>query len=154
LLMLFIILCLPCSAEDILYLDKERDEKASAILDEYYLKRLNHMKPEEVYKEFNYTKSDVRAIFYDLNSDGIDEVIGYINAPFSVCREGVWLYILKKKEAGYEDLSGLNFWPSLGIKVLPEKTGNFYNIKVFATMERMPTIATYKEQVYSYFFPD
>ena len=133
LLMLSIILCLPCSAEDILFLDKERDEKASAILDEYYLKRLNHMKPEEVYKEFNYTKSDVRAVFYDLNSDGIDEVIGYINSSAFQCVEGYQLFILKNEPEGYMNIVNVNFYPNLGVKIANSKTDNFFDIGIYFT---------------------
>ena len=78
-----------------------------------------------------YKLEDVRAVFYDLNSDGISEVIGYINAPSSWCREGMALFILQKVNNSYNDNLGyFNFYPEKGIRILNTKTDGYYDFEI------------------------
>ncbi len=155
LLMLFIFLSLPCLAEDVIYLDKQSDKKASKILYEYALKEVN-MTPQKAYEAFGYRLSDVKAVFYDLNSDGVDEIIGYIAVPSSYCRDGAGLYILKKDNAKYINISMVNTHPWKGVWVLDSITNGFRNIRVYPGIEWKQHRAIYdkKQQYYIYFFPD
>ena len=124
LLILFIFWSLPCFADEILYLDKKWDKDASKILYEYVLKKVN-MTSEQAY--------DVRAVFYDLNSDGIVEVIGCIYAPYFICKEGLELFILQNNNDGYNSLGYFNFYPEKGIKIMDTKTDNYYDFERFLT---------------------
>ena len=84
---MFIFLTLPCIAEEVIYLDEKWDKEASKILYEFALKKAK-MTPEQAYDAFGYKLENVKAVFFDLNSDGIKEVIGYINTlPFGVEKE-------------------------------------------------------------------
>lgn len=133
LLILFIFLTLPCFAEDVLYLDKKWDKEASIILYEYALKKVN-MTSKQALEAYGYKLEDVRAVFYDLNSDGISEVIGYINAPSSWCREGMALFILQKVNNSYnDDLGYFNFYPEKGIRILNTKTDGYYDFERYFT---------------------
>ena len=123
---------MPCLAEEVLYLDKKWDQEASRILYDYALKKVN-MSSKQAYEAFGYKLEDVRAVFYDLNSDGINEIIGYINAPYTCCVEGIRLFILKKKDNIYTSLTVVNFYPEKGITVLDSKTDGFYDLKIHLT---------------------
>lgn len=133
LLILFIFLTLPCLAEDIFYLDKKWNKEASKILYDYALKKVN-MSSEQALEVFGYKLEDVRAVFYDLNSDGISEVIGYINVPSSWSREGMALFILQKVNKNYnDDLGYFNFYPEKGLRILDTKTDGYYDFERFFT---------------------
>lgn len=154
-LILFIFVTLPVFAEDVIYLDKKWDKEASRILYEYELKE-QKLTPNEAYKVFGYKQSDVRAVFYDLNSDGINEVIGYVYAPYSFSCDGWSLKILKKEINSYIDISGVNTQPAAGLYIYDTKTDGFKDIKVYPSKKFIPTIAKYnhKQQYYEYFFPN
>lgn len=165
-LMLFIFLSLPCLAEDVIYLDKQNDEKASKILYEYALKEVN-MTPQKAYEDFGYRLSDVKAVFYDLNSDGVDEIIGYIDSMVYSCVEGTRLFILKKENNQLHGLSILNFSPENGVYILDPKSNGFRDLKIFGFKIQLhdspklhitttfgSNIAKYNKQHYVYFFPD
>ena len=132
LFILLTFLSLPCFAEEVIYINKKWDKEASKILYEYRLSELNFT-PEKAYEAFGYKLSDVRAIFYDLNSDGINEVIGYINVPSEVCVEGTALTILKKEKENFLLLANFNFYPDSGINILDSKTDGYFDIKTFFT---------------------
>ena len=133
LFLLFTFLSSPCFAEEIIYLDETSDKEASKILYEYCLSESN-LTPEKAYEFFGYKLSDARAVFYDLNSDGIDEIIGYISAPYFWCREGMSLFILQKNNNCYNDsLGSFNFYPENGVKILDTKTGGYYDFEMFFT---------------------
>ena len=141
---------LPCNAEEIIYLHKKRDEKASRILYEYCLGLFDYT-PEQVYEIYGYKLFDVNAVFYDLNNDGVDEIIGYIEVPSSYSRDGANLYILKKDNNKYEDISGINFSPSSGVHVLDSSSNGYFDINVVVTMQFKTVSAKYNKQYYEYF---
>lgn len=153
--MLFILTVLPCIAKDVLYLNEKWDKEASKILYEHELRELN-VTPEKVYELFGYKLSDVRAVFYDLNSDGVNEIIGYVNAPYYWSRDGMSLKILKKVNGGYENISMVNTAPHLGVYIFSTRTAGFYDLKLFPGIEYSPIIVKYnqKQQYYEYFFPN
>ena len=153
LLVLFIFLTLPCLAEEVLYLDKKWDQEASRILYDYALKKVN-MSSKQAYEAFGYKLEDVRAVFYDLNSDGINEVIGYINAPSSYSRDGANFYILQRKNTYYTDISLINAYPNNGIYILETKTNRYCDIGVIVTIQHKYVVAKYNKQYYEYFFPN
>ncbi len=153
LLILFIFLILPCLAEEVLYLDKKWDQEASRILYDYALKKVN-MSSKQAYEAFGYKLEDVRAVFYDLNSDGINEVIGYINAPSSYSRDGANFYILQRKNTYYTDISLINAYPNNGIYILETKTNRYCDIGVIVTIQHKYVVAKYNKQYYEYFFPN
>lgn len=165
-LMLFIFLNLPCFAEDVIYLDKKSDKNASKILYEYALKEVN-MTPQKAYEAFGYRLSDVKAVFYDLNSDGVDEIVGYIDSVVYSCVEGTRLFILKKENNQLLGLSNLNFCPESGVYILDTKSNDFSDVKIFGFKIQLhdnpklhitttfgSNIAKYHKQHYVYFFPD
>ena len=129
---MLIIITLPSFAKEVINFDKTCDKEASKILYEYQLQE-HEMTPQKAYETFGYKLSDVYAVFYDLNSDGINEIIGYINAPYTCCVEGIRLFILKKKDNIYTSLTVVNFYPEKGITVLDSKTDGFYDLKIHLT---------------------
>lgn len=152
---MFIFCAMPVFAEEIIYLDKNRDKNASRILYEYELKEQN-LTPQKAYEIFGYKESDVRAVFCDLNSDGVNEVIGYIDASYSFCSDGWDLKILKLKKDGYEDISGVHTLTSLPIHVFDNKTSGFRDLKVYPTKNGIPRYAkfNFKQHYYEYIFPN
>ena len=150
LIILFIFFSLPCLAKEVIYLDKKWDKEASKILYDYAVKLYNNT-PEKAYQNFGYRLSDVRAVFYDLNSDGIDEIIGYINVPSEYCSSGMKLYILKQNNK-YNDISSLHSFPDEGIYILNSKTNNYYDLKTCVTKEHKFVTSKYNKQYYEYFF--
>ena len=153
LLILFIFLTLPCIADEVLYLDKIWDEKASKILYEHVLKKVN-MTSEQSYENFGYKLEDVRAVFYDLNGDGISEVLGFIDVPSSYSRDGASFYILQRKNIYYRDISLINAYPATGIHILETKTNNYCDVGVVVTIQHKYVVAKYNKQYYEYFFPN
>lgn len=154
-LMLFILIVLPCIAKDVLYLNEKWDKEASKILYEHEL-REQHVTPEKAYEIFGYKQSNVRAVFYDLNSDGVNEVIGYVDAGYSRSSDGTALKILKKVNGRYENISMVNTFPAMEIPILNTKTFGFYDLKVYPTKMYILRVAKYnqKQQCYEYFFPN
>lgn len=152
-LILFIFMAMPSNAEDVIYLNKKWDKEASRLLYEFELKELS-LTPQKAKELFNFTGDDVRAVFYDLNSDGVSEIIGYINVSAFWSSDGMALIILKKENGNYKNISWLNTAPSMGIYVLDAKTSGFKNLKVFPTKNYVTRIAKYnqKQQCYEYFF--
>lgn len=119
-LLLFIFLVFSKSFNNVLYFDKKGDKEASNILYQYELKNLN-ITSEKAYELFNFKEENVRAVFYDLNSDGVNEVIGYINADIYNEEEGNLLFILKKNKNlnnKYLNISGITFIPEMGLHIL------------------------------------
>lgn len=155
-LILFIFISLPCIAKDVLYLNEKWNKEASKILYEHEL-REQRVTPEKACEIFGYKQSDVRAVFYDLNSDGVNEIIGYVDAPYYWSRDGMSLKILKKVNGRYENISMVNTAPSRGVYVFNElNTNGFYNLRVYPGKNYVPRMARFNknEQCYEYFFPD
>lgn len=152
-LILFVLLSLPCFAQDVLYLNKTWDRIASKIMYEHELRELN-VTLEKAYEIFGFKQSDVRAVFYDLNSDGVNEIIGYVNAGYSRSSDGLVLKILKKVNGRYENISMVNTAPAMVIHILNTKTSGFYDLKVYPTKMYISRVAKYnpKYQYYEYFF--
>lgn len=119
LLILFIFCTLPIFAEKVIYLDKNSDKQASKLLYEYELKDLNTT-PEKANEVFGFSESDVRAVFYDLNSDGVNEIIGYINSNYYYGVLGWQLFILQKRNNEYVNISSVNFYPKAGLHILKD----------------------------------
>jgi len=72
----------------------------------------------------------VSAFEIDLNDDGINEVIGFINSAYSLSVQGFNIYILQKSGDKYYDISGsLVFEPSFPLYILDKKTNGFQDIK-------------------------
>lgn len=137
---------LPCIAEDVLYLDKKWDKDASKILYEYNLSELN-LTPEKVYEAFGYKLSDVRAVFYDLNSDGVDEVIGYINSSYETCAAGAAITILKKEKGFFSTLAKFHFYPHSGVSIIDSKNDGYFDLKMYYTkiqLEEKPKLRIVK----------
>lgn len=153
LLILFIFLTLPCIAEEVIYLDKKWDKEALKILYEFVLDDIG-MSPQNAYNAFGYELSAVRATFYDLNSDGKNEIVGYINVSSSYCEDGADFYILKKNNNKYEDISSIHFLLSNGVQVYDSMTNGFYDIGVLVTKQHKNVKAKYNKQYYEYFFPN
>ena len=151
LFLLFTFLSLPCFAEETIYLDETWDKEASKILYEHCLSE-SDLTPEKAYEFFGYKLSDARAVFYDLNSDGIDEIIGYINVPYFLCRTGMNLFILIQDNGKYKNISGIHSFPFEGIILLETKTKGFSDIKVCVSIEHKFVKATYNKEYYEYFF--
>lgn len=144
---------LPCFAEKKIDLFSMSNPQASKILYEFELKDIN-ITPEKAYEVFGFKESDVYAFFYDLNSDGENEIIGYIYAPYSWCRDGWALKILKKEKNGYKEISMVKTSLDKGFYILDTKTAGFSDLRVFPGMEEVVRIAKYnsKRQYYEYFF--
>jgi len=153
LIILFIFLTIPCLGEQTLFLNKTWDKNASKILYEYILNE-HKMSPEKAYDAFGYKLSDVRAIFYDLNADGIDEILGYIDVPSSYSADGAYFEILSKQANKYIWISLFNAYPHLGIKILDSKTDSYKDIVVYTTKQWKQTLIKFnkKQGYYEYFF--
>ena len=135
-LMLFIFLILPCLAKDVLYLNKKWDKEASKILYEYELRELN-VTPEKAYELFGFKQSDARAVFYDLNSDGVNEVIGYIDTRYYYGVLGWSLFILRKNSNDYVNISSINFYPEKGLYIFNNKlTNGYYELGFYEDLSR------------------
>lgn len=149
LFLLFTFLSLPCFAEETIYLDETWDKEASKILYEHCLAE-SDLTPEKAYEFFGYKLSDARAVFYDLNSDGINEIIGYINVPYFWCREGMALFVLQKNDNNYDNiLNCINFYPENGVKILDTKTAGYYDFERFLTKINF-TAGSNKPLTYTY----
>ena len=129
LFILLLFLSIPCFAEETIYLDEKWDKEASKILYEQRLAEMNYT-PDKAYEVYGFRLSDVRATFYDLNSDGVNEIIGYINAPCEVCVEGTALTILQKENDVLTLLAHFNFYPDSGIKILDTRSDGYFDLEV------------------------
>jgi len=111
-------------------LTKETDIMAKEILYTFVLNDLQ-MTPQEVENFAKIKPELVRAIKYDLNNDGEDEVIGIVYSTFYYGSSGYNLFILQKKGYKYENISSLqNIEPQEKIKILKSVTNGFCKIRL------------------------
>ena len=86
-------------------------------------------------------KNLVLLCFYDLNSDGVNEIIGFVSEPVFFCVQGPQLFILKKENCKYVDLSlGINSSVHEGITVLGSKTNEYYDMQIKFTAVKLNTV--------------
>lgn len=170
-ILLFIILTflvLPCSAEQKINVYKSSNPEASKILYEFQLKE-QKITPKKAFDLFNYNLSSVYAFFYDLDMDGTNEVIGIIDSNYFYCLQGYELFILKKDNMEYKNLSKVNFYPNMDIYILEHQTDGYFDLKVhhiitkllsqdknFLEQKELSSVLKYnnKEKCYKYFFPN
>ena len=167
-LILFIFMSLPCFAEKKINLFDMSNSQASKILYEFELKDMN-VSREKAKEAFNYDQSDVYAIFYDLNSDGVNEIIGFINSTYFYCVQGYELFVLKKVGNEYKRITEVHFFPNVEFFILDSKTNGFHDLKVHHIKIKSIYEPEYhikyseafssvkydaKEQYYKYFFPN
>ncbi len=114
---------------DSLYTIKSFDNfdnpKAIKILQNYLIQECPNF--NNIYINFPINKC-THAVLFDLNNDGIDEVIGFSDAYYS--DSGVQLFILEKENNIYHNISMVNFYPQKGIKIIKSKTNSFYNMQI------------------------
>ena len=135
-LILFIFISLPCIANDVLYLNEKWDNAASKNLYEHELRELN-VTPEKAHELFGFKQSDVRAVFYDLNADGVNEVIGYVDTRYYYGVLGWSLFILRKNNNSYVNISSINFYPEKGLHIFKNKLINgYYELGFYEDLNR------------------
>ena len=105
-------------------LDKQNNLSAAKIL---YKTAVNSKPDKEVV-----SPEDVRAVFVDLNGDGVDEVVGYSRQADDLWLMGTQLFILEKRDDGKYKNAGaaVNFFPRGGVKILPHKTNGYHDLKI------------------------
>ena len=105
-------------------LDKQNNLSAAEIL---YKTAVNSKPDKEVV-----SPEDVRAVFVDLNGDGVDEVVGYSRQADDLWIMGTQLFILEKRESGEYKNAGaaVNFFPRGGVKILRHKTNGYHDLKI------------------------
>lgn len=131
-LILFIFLSLPCFAEKKIDVFSMSNPQASKILYEFELKDMK-VSREKAKDAFNYDQSNVYALFYDLNSDGVNEIIGFIDSTYFYCLQGYELFVLKKVGNEYIRITDVHFYPNVEFCILDSKTNGFYDLKVHHT---------------------
>ena len=149
---MLIIITLPSFAKEVINFDKTCDKEASKILYEYIKKEYSMSFLELT----NVTKESCIATFYDLDSDGESEILGYVSSFAFQGTAGYSLYILKKNTE-YEDITSImNFYPWLGITVLDSKTEKYYDLSFYGNKQKIPIVVKYnkKWQYYEYFSSD
>ena len=104
--------------------DKQNNLSAAEIL---YKTAVNSKPDKEVV-----SPEDVRAVFVDLNGDGVDEVVGYSRQADDLWIMGTQLFILEKGERGEYKNAGaaVNFFPRGGVKILRHKTNGYHDLKI------------------------
>lgn len=98
-----------------------------------------------------------RAVEYDLNDDGENEIIGFVGAIVYDSQEGQQLFILhKNKDGKYEDLSQcINFEYGADIYILRNKDNNFHQIAIHSSSRRYdlrPFLLRYQNGNYVNFY--
>ncbi len=102
----------------------KNDNNASEILYKY----LNNDELIKLYPD-KCSKQNMFAFEYDLNNDGINEIIGYPDCILYEGSLGKTLFILKKENGIYTSIWQDNFVPE-GIKISSNRTNNFNDIKI------------------------
>ncbi len=115
--------------------------QASKILQEYLLKKTPN---------FNQIsnlplETCTHAVFFDLNDDGENEVIGFTDAFY--CATGYNLFILKKKNDVYDDISMVNFYPAGGIEIMGLKVNGFNTMKISARLSKVCSSYMYIDKI-------
>lgn len=105
---------------------------ASKILYNYVLTDVD-MTPKEIEEIARITPERVNAFEYDLNSDGIKEVIGVVYSTYYYGSiDGYHLFVLQKQNETYKDVSSVSIEPIAGNLVILKKKKNGY-YKLFVT---------------------
>ena len=93
----------------------------------------------------HFSVDDIRAVRFDLNDDGVDEIIGYWRFYYPV---GLDIYILQKTTKGYQNLS----WTcgaahKFPIIILNHKTNGWHDYAVIlAKGDGKPTVVRYLDR--------
>ena len=132
--------------------------RASRILYKYLIEELNSSVIDEMknnYKEiedvFHVVPQRVNAFEYDLNDDGENEIIGFINSSAYWGTAGFQLFILKKRGNKYEEITEfLNFEPQINFYINPQKKNGFKNIVMSGSSayDFKPMLVTYNGENY------
>ena len=119
-----------CLGVDVINLDKSVNPVAKEILYEYVLKEMN-LTPIEAEKDYSIALDVIFADFVDLNDDGVEEVVGFLNSFYHYGIIGENLFILSKTGTDeYKNVVYLvNFYPHK-IKVLNTKTNGYKDLEV------------------------
>ena len=137
--------------EDYVQLDlvENSDPKAAEILYNHTLKTTN-LTAERAKNEFNFSKENFFAVYFDLNDDGEEEIIGFANTTFFCGTAGCGLDILQKDKNGYKDISYLmSIQPAIPILLISNKKTNRYrNIKLFFEHYTKTYTLKYKNRQY------
>ncbi len=136
--------------KDFILLDKAKcTDEASEILWRYILKST---KLTEKTAEFhNIYKKDCAAVFYDLDDDGVDEIIGTHHSSASRHPGSGILYILKKEKTGYDEIGyRILFSESSPIYVLEDKTKGFHNLKCQQKGSALDSVFIYSKNIDKY----
>ena len=120
--------------------------QASKILQEYLLKKTPNF--NQIYTNFP-LETSTHAVFFDLNNDDENEVIGFTDAFYSLT--GYNLFILKNENDVYDDITYiLNFQPT-NIQIMKHKTNGFHDIKILtarlSTKYNYPWLETFKPTI-------
>ena len=107
-------------------MEKERNPEASIILAKYLMDKYPLLYAQEPIMD------DTNAVFYDLNDDGVEEIIGICHSDGGSA--GYSLHILKKNfGSGYKELAPfINFYAGSPIFVHKSKTNGFHDIEFTA----------------------
>ncbi len=108
-------------------LDKQNNLSAAKIL---YKTAVNSKPDKEVV-----SPEDVRAVFVDLNGDGVDEVVGYIKSELYTGIAGTTLFVLQR--GGYNfDYRNIcrysNFYPDKNLVILRSKENGYRDIQFWS----------------------
>ena len=108
------------------------------------------MTPKEIEDFAGITKNSVRALKYDLNNDGEEEILGMIYSTFYWGTAGYSLLILQKETNNYKDIAYLiNFEPKKEVEILRTKNNGYYNIKFYNPRNNKYYKAKYTNKIYS-----
>ena len=116
--------------------------QASKILQEYLLKKTPNF--NQIYTNFP-LETSTHAVFFDLNDDGKDEVIGFTDGFY--CTIGYSLFILKKENDTYKDISMVNFCPIGGVEILNSKINGFNTMKISARLSEACSSYIYIDKI-------
>lgn len=87
------------------------------------------------------------AVFFDLNDDGIDEIVGTHFASAAAGNGDCMLYILQKDKDKYKKISsGIYFDPSVNIYAQRKKTDGYRNLQVFPVTGGKPVIYSFNKK--------
>ena len=113
------------------FADYIRNPKAEKILYEYYLKN-DGVTKERAKNQFNISLDTTYAYEFDLNGDGVNEIIGFYASTLFLGTAGFSIYILKKTPKGYENIIGdaVNFEPQINVYVLKNRTNGYHDIQL------------------------
>lgn len=94
---------------------------------------------------------DSAAVFFDLDGDGVDEILATHYSTASSGMGECLLYILKKSNDRYKEISQkIYFNPAIPVYILPQKTNGFRDIEVNNLLESHSHIWVYdkKKELY------